>query len=182
MLPTRGSVRCLSSTIPRAATPTPPDPRGSDPVNDIDVAFDYPSEAQGSMSRSPPLRRARRGAGVYGGDPVNDIDVVFDYPSQAQGSMSHGRPSLESAGLGAGMYGGEYTGKGIDETIGSMKSGMKEGMENTMGQMKDTMGEMKDSLGNTMGSMGGIGRMGSSMKEPMKRIDKEMGYPDNKVM
>lgn len=161
--------------MPRAATPKTPDPRRRDQVSDIDVAFDYPSEAQGSMSRSPPfLKRARRGTGVYGGEPVNDIDVVFDYPSQAQGSMAHGRPSLESAGLGAGMYGGRYTGKGIDETIGSMKGGVnsvKEGMESTMGQMKDTMGGMEDSLGNTMG------------EEPiMKKIDKEMGYPDNKVI
>jgi len=109
------SVRCLSSTIPRAPTSTLSDPRG--------------------------------------GEPVNDIDVVFDYPSEAQGSMSHNPPSLESAGLGAGMYGGKYTGKGIDEAMGSMK-----------------------------GSMGGIGRVGSSMKEPMKKIDKEMGYPNNNVI
>jgi len=171
---TRRSVRCLSSTVPRAATPKTPDPLSKDPVSDIDVAFDYPSEAQSSMARSQPfLKRARRGTGVYGGDPVNDIDVVFDYPSQAQGSMAHGLPSLESAGLGAGMYGGRYTGKGIDDAVGSMKSGansVKEGMESKMGQMKDTMGGMKDSLGNTMG------------KDAMKGMDTEMGHPENKFI
>ncbi|KAK3985432.1 hypothetical protein QBC44DRAFT_335151 [Cladorrhinum sp. PSN332] len=90
-----------------------------------------------------------------GDSPVDDIDVVFDYPSQAQGSMSKNRPSLESSGLGPGVYGGKYSGRGIDDTIGSMKDSMKEGMKDTMG---------------------------GAFKEPMKRIDKEMGYPDNNVL
>ncbi|KAK4165468.1 hypothetical protein QBC43DRAFT_234683, partial [Cladorrhinum sp. PSN259] len=149
LLPCRAA-RSLSTTLPRPASPSPADPRGGDPVDDIDVVFDYPSEAQGSISNSP--------------------------------------PSLESSGLGAGLYpGGKYTGKGIDDTIGSMRhtmGSMKEGMKDTMDEMKDGMGEMKDNMmGEAMGSMGGVGRMvGSQFKEPMKRIDKEMGYPDNNVI
>ncbi|KAK4225361.1 hypothetical protein QBC38DRAFT_368905 [Podospora fimiseda] len=90
-----------------------------------------------------------------GGSPVDDMDVVFDYPSAAQGSPSKTSPSLESSGLGPGVYGGKYTGQGIDETIDSMKH---------------SMGSMKEGVKDTMENM---------ESKPMKRIDKEMGYPDN---
>lgn len=117
----------MSSTLPRLATATSSDPRGE--------------------------------------KPVDDIDVVFDYPSEAQGNLSRGSPSLESAGLGPGMYGGQYTGRGIDDTIDAAKGTM------------NNMGSKVDSMGNTIKS-----EMRDHIKEPMKRLDKEMGFPDNNMI
>ncbi|EAQ84358.1 predicted protein [Chaetomium globosum CBS 148.51] len=52
------TTRCLSTTTVRPwATPTnrypPNDPRGANPVDDIDLVFDYPSEGQTSHQKEP---------------------------------------------------------------------------------------------------------------------------------
>ncbi|KAH6842211.1 hypothetical protein B0I37DRAFT_313580 [Chaetomium sp. MPI-CAGE-AT-0009] len=52
------TTRCLSTTAVRPwATPTnrypPNDPRGANPVDDIDLVFDYPSEGQTSHQKQP---------------------------------------------------------------------------------------------------------------------------------
>lgn len=52
------STRCLSTSAARCwATPTnrypPNDPRGGEPVEDIDVVFDYPSQGQVSHQKVP---------------------------------------------------------------------------------------------------------------------------------
>lgn len=52
------TTRCLSASAVRGyATPTnrypPNDPRGGNPVDDIDVVFDYPSEGQTSHQKQP---------------------------------------------------------------------------------------------------------------------------------
>ncbi|KAK3291440.1 uncharacterized protein B0H64DRAFT_435793 [Chaetomium fimeti] len=52
------TTRCLSTTAVRPwATPTnrypPNDPRGANPVDDIDLVFDYPSEGQTSHQKEP---------------------------------------------------------------------------------------------------------------------------------
>ncbi|GAB1319792.1 Gram-positive cocci surface proteins LPxTG domain-containing protein [Madurella fahalii] len=53
------ATRCLSITTARPATPTagkpygPTDSRGGNPVDDIDVVFDYPSEGQTAHQKQP---------------------------------------------------------------------------------------------------------------------------------
>jgi hypothetical protein len=53
------ATRCLSTTAARCATPTggkvygPNDPRGGNPVDDIDLVFDYPTEGQASHQKQP---------------------------------------------------------------------------------------------------------------------------------
>ncbi|KAK4186760.1 hypothetical protein QBC35DRAFT_436582 [Podospora australis] len=135
------SARYVSSTLPRQAMPT------------------------SSSSNDP-----------RGGEPVDDIDVVFDYPSSAQGKLSRDSPSLESAGLGSAMYGGQYTGRGIDEAMDSARSAM-DSMGSKMGSSAGSMGSKMDSMGNTI-----KGEIRNNIKEPMKRLDKEMGFPDNNMI
>ncbi|KAK0669799.1 hypothetical protein QBC41DRAFT_355466 [Cercophora samala] len=95
-----------------------------------------------------------------GGAPVDDIDLVFDYPTSQQASPSTSPPSLESSGLSASsISGGAYTGRGFD-------------MDETITSAQETAGHVKDKMGNVM----------HTSKETIKRVDKEMGYPDNNVI
>ncbi|KAK4196463.1 hypothetical protein QBC40DRAFT_234371 [Triangularia verruculosa] len=95
-----------------------------------------------------------------GGAPVEDIDLVFDYPTSQQASPNPHHPSLESSGLSASsISGGAYTGKGFD-------------MDETITSTQETVEQVKDKMGNVM----------HKSKATMKRVDKEMGYPDNNVI
>lgn len=95
-----------------------------------------------------------------GGAPVDDIDLVFDYPTSQQASPSTSPPSLESSGLSASsISGGAYTGHGFD-------------MDETIMSAQETVGQVKDKMGDVM----------HTSKATIKRVDKEMGYPDNNVM
>ncbi|KAK0702427.1 hypothetical protein B0T21DRAFT_353538 [Apiosordaria backusii] len=110
---------------------------------------------------SPSSRTTSNIKDPLGGPPVEDIDLVFDYPTSAQASPSASPPTLESEGLSASsISGGAYTGRGFsdrDETIMSAQ---------------ETVEQVKDKMGNVI----------HTSKATMKRVDKEMGYPDNNVL
>ncbi len=89
------TTRCLSTTTVRPwATPTsrPTEAKSVNPVDDIDLVFDYPSEAQGSYQKQPletsglDLHSAmphHPKAGMQGGTPGSKMENEMGVDSNA---------------------------------------------------------------------------------------------------
>ncbi len=127
------ATRCLSTTAVRPwATPTsrPSETRNGNPVDDIDLVFDYPSEGQGSYQKQPletsglDLHSAmphHPKAGMQGGTPGSKMENEMGVDSNAMYvstrfrlSVIHGTCLLMTGnryryiGLGALGLGGLY--------------------------------------------------------------------------
>ncbi|KXX81624.1 hypothetical protein MMYC01_202189 [Madurella mycetomatis] len=121
------ATRCLSTTAARPATPTagkpygPNDVHGGNPVDDIDVVFDYPSEGQTSHQKQP---LESSGLDIHSAIPHHPKSDMKGGAQQPMGKrlgkeMGYPNNNMIYMGLGALGLGGLYM-KASESTMEKM--------------------------------------------------------------